>query len=637
MRERDTRVLQQGRRLPVGAELVANGVDFRVWAPDRSSAAVLLELPGGVQTLSLECEDDGYFRGRADDVGPGLRYRLRVDDGAPQADPASRYQPEGPFGPSQVVDPAAYAWSDGPWRGPADSGLVLYELHVGTFTAEGNWAAAQRELPRLAELGISVIELMPVAEFPGRFGWGYDGVNHYAPYHGYGTPEDFRRFVDSAHGLGLAVILDWVANHYGPAGNPLPAICSHYRGRHPGGDWGDVPNFDGPGCAGVREYFEANAGYWIDEFHLDGLRLDATHAIVDDSPEHVLRGVVRAVRLAAGSRRSLVIAENEDQHVDLLRSFDQGGVGCDALWNDDFHHAARVCLTGRREAYYRGYAGTPQELLSALKRGYLYQGQHDPGRRRRRGTPAWGLPRNAFVHYLENHDQVSSSATGARLHRLCSPGRWRALTALLLLGPQMPLLFQGQEYGSSKPFHFFADHEGELANAVRKGRAQFLAQFPALADAGAVERLPDPADPAAFVACKLDAHERGLPGHAEQEVLVRELLRLRREDPVLNGQRYRGVDGAVLGVNSGLVLRWFSAGLNEDRLLLVNLGPDLADPGAEPLLAPPAGQHWQLAWSSEERRYGGAGAVAPDFGPDWRLPAQCALLLRPQPGPEPAP
>lgn len=628
MRERDTPVTRR-RRLPVGAECVANGVDFRLWAPDRSSAAVLLELPGGIETLPLEREPDGYFRGRAAELGAGLRYRLRVDDGPPQADPASRYQPEGPFGPSQVVDPTAFAWTDHDWRGVAESGLVLYELHVGSFTAEGDWAAAQRELPRLAALGVTVLEVMPVAEFPGAFGWGYDGVNHYAPYHGYGTPEDFRRFVDAAHGLGLAVILDWVANHYGPAGNPLPAISSHYLGRR-GSDWGDSPNFDGPGCAGVREYFEANAGYWIDEFHLDGLRLDATQAIVDDSPEHVLRGVVRQVRLAAGARRTLVIAENEAQHVDLLRPFEQGGVGCDALWNDDFHHSARVALTGRREAYYRGYAGTPQELVSALKRGYLYQGQYSPGQRQRHGTPAWGLPPRAFVHYLENHDQVSNSATGARLQQLAAPAAWRALTALLLLGPQTPLLFQGQEYGSSRPFRFFADHSGELAAAVRKGRAQFLAQFPPLADAGAVERLPDPADPASFAACRLDARERLQPASVAVERMVRELLRLRREDPVISGARSRGLDGAVLGPQA-FVLRWFSAGLQEDRLLLLNLGADLDELAAEPLLAPPAGQHWQLAWSSEDPRYGGAGIVAPETAQGWRLPAQCALLLQPQP------
>ncbi|MCO5168803.1 MAG: malto-oligosyltrehalose trehalohydrolase [Planctomycetes bacterium] len=617
------------RRLPFGAEVGADGVHVRTWAPGRRSVEVVLEAALAAGPVPLAPEDDapeeGWFSGWVAEAGPGTRYRLRLDGGLLIPDPASRFQPEGPHGPSQVVDPDAFAWTDAAWQGVGRDGQVLYELHVGTFTPEGTWQAAARELPRLADLGVTVLEVMPVADSPGRFNWGYDGVCLFAPARAYGEPDDLRAFVDAAHRLGLGVLLDVVYNHFGPDGSYLTALTPRWVGATRS-EWGDAPNFDGPDSGPVRAFFEANAGYWIDEFHLDGLRLDATQQLFDRSDEHIVAAVTRRVREAAGERWTLVVAENEPQDPRLVRALDQGGLGCDAVWNDDFHHAARVALTGRREAYYSDYRGTPQELVSAVRRGFLFQGQRHAWQGKRRGGPAGDLPPAAFVHYLQNHDQVANALGGARLHALTSPGRLRALTAVLLLGPETPLLFQGQEHAASSPFLFFADHQGALADDVRRGRAEFLAQFPSVT--GAKDALDDPCDEATFRRCKLDPRERDLPGHAEVLRLHRDLLRLRREDPVLRAPRRGGVEGAVLGPEA-FVLR-FDGGEHGDRLLVVNLGADLdLVPAPEPLLAPPSGGRWRVVWSSEDPAHGGGGAAAHDDDRGWRLAAHAAVLLAP--------
>jgi maltooligosyltrehalose trehalohydrolase len=640
------------RRLPVGAEPApGGGVHFRVWAPAcRQVEAVFAGVAGGgaaragggvpaPAALTRE-PGSGYFSGLADAAAAGDLYRFRLDGGEAFPDPASRFQPEGPHGPSRVVDAASYRWRDAAWRGPARAGQeryqVLYEMHVGTFTREGTWAAAARELPELAALGITMLEVMPVAEFPGRFGWGYDGVDLFAPSHLYGEPDDLRGFVDRAHELGLAVLLDVVYNHFGPDGNYLERFSPGYFTDLHQNDWGRSIDFEG--APEVRELFLANAAYWVDEYHLDGLRLDATQDMHDRSPEHILAAIARAARRAAASlppgRSVFLVAENEPQESRLVRPPEAGGYGLDAMWSDDFHHSARVALTGRAEAYYSDYRGTPQELVAAARFGTLYQGQRYSWQGKRRGTPTRGLPRAAFVAYLENHDQVANSARGERLGRIASPAAHRALTALLLLGPATPLLFQGQEFGASAPFAYFADHHPELARAVRHGRQEFLGQFPSLRDAAVRAAIPDPGDAATFELCKLDLGERRR--HAAAYALHRDLLRLRREDPVFRLQGAGGVDGAVLGP-AALVLR-FTGG--EERLLLINLGPDLdLVPAPEPLLAPPAGARWQVLWSSEEARYGGSGAPPPeDAEGAWRLAGQAAVALRPvalSEGPEP--
>jgi maltooligosyltrehalose trehalohydrolase len=615
------------RRLPIGAELIeSGGVHFRVWAPRAKRVDVVLE--SDALAVGLEPEPEAYHSGAVEAAGAGTRYRFRLDNGQLLPDPASRFQPDGPHGPSGVVDPSTFRWSDERWRGVPLAGQVIYEMHVGTFTREGTWEAAARELPELARVGISVIELMPVADFPGRFGWGYDGVDLFAPTRLYGQPDDFRRFVDRAHALGLGVILDVVYNHLGPDGNYLKQFSEHYFTDRYANEWGDAINFDGEQSGPVREFFLANAAYWIDEYHLDGLRLDATQQIYDASPEHILAALGRRVRAAAGGRATLLIAENEPQDTRLVRPLEAGGYGLDALWNDDFHHTAVVALTGINAAYYSDYLGRPQEFVSAMKWGYLYQGQRYRWQKKRRGTPAFGLSPATFVTFIQNHDQIANSARGHRRHLLTSPGHYRALTALMLLGPGTPMLFQGQEFGASAPFLYFADHKPELARQVRRGRADFLRQFPALAAPEMQAELPDPADITTYEKSKLDLSER--ERNAEAYALHLDLLTIRREDPVFAAQRPGGVDGAVLALEA-FVIRYFS-GEHDDRLLLVNLGRELAvDPAPEPLLAPPAGARWKVQWSSEDPRYGGFGTPPVEGDAGWHLPGESAVVMRPVP------
>jgi maltooligosyltrehalose trehalohydrolase len=657
------------RRYPIGAEPLPGeaGTHFRVWAARRRS----VEVVAGAESFPLEREasaDEGYFSGTVARLGDGQRYSFRLDGEAKLfPDPASRFQPEGPHGPSQIVDPGRFRWTDRAWRGVPPERRVIYELHLGTFTPEGTFQAAARQLPALADLGITIVELMPIAEFPGRFGWGYDGVDLWAPTRLYGTPDDLRALIDAAHALGLGVILDVVYNHLGPDGNYLGAFSADYfTDRHPN-EWGRAINFDGPNSGPVRELFVANAGYWIDEFHFDGLRLDATQAIIDDSPEHVLSAIGRRVREAAGAERiSYIVAENESQQTRLVRARKAGGYGLDALWNDDFHHTAMVALTGHNEAYYTDYFGTPQELISAVRWGYLYQGQRYEWQKQRRGTPALDLPAATFVSFLENHDQTANSGCGARLHRTTSPGRLRAMTALLLLGPATPMLLQGQEFASSAPFLYFADHEPRLGALVAKGRREFLAQFASLAGADGKECLcnqVDPADPRTFTRCKLDFTERET--NATTYALHRDLLRLRREVPAFAQQRADRLHGAVLGPDA-FVLRFFCPdgddadgddadgdgrrgrsedGQRGDRLLLLNLGRDLDLVRApEPLLGPPppgdvdrggdGGRlRWVTAWSSEHPRYGGGGTPGIEGEGEsdghWHLPGESAVVMAP--------
>ena len=619
---------QLRRRLPVGAEVLPEGgVHFRVWAPQRKRVEVVFA-DASRKPVPLSAEKPGYFAGLVKEASAGDLYRLRLDDEGEFPDPASRFQPEGPHGPSQVVDPAAYRWNDGGWKGISLEGQVIYEMHIGTFTREGTWAAAIAELPELARLGITVLEVMPVADFPGRFGWGYDGVNMYAPTRLYGQPDDFRRFVDEAHRLSMGVILDVVYNHVGPDGNYLPKFSPDYFTKKYGNEWGEAINFDGPNSEGVREFFSWNAAYWIDEYHLDGLRLDATQQIFDDSPEHILALVNKRVRAAAKGRATIIVAENECQHARLARSLDKGGFGLDGLWNDDFHHSARVAVTGRNEAYYTDYLGKPQELLSAIKWGYLFQGQRYKWQKARRGAPALDLEPWQFVTFIQNHDQVSNSGLGERLQFLTSPCRYRAMTALLLLAPGTPMLFQGQEFAASTPYLFFADHNPELAKLVKEGRAKFLTQFPSLALSEVQARLSDPSDRKTFERCVLDLSER--KKHAHIYEMHRDLLRLRREDPAFRQTKRGSYDGAVLG-DEALVLRFFVEN-DDDRLLLLNLGRDLhIDPAPEPLLAPPADKQWEILWSSLDVRYGGTGTPALDTLENWKIPGESAIVLKPVP------
>ncbi|MEW6324253.1 MAG: malto-oligosyltrehalose trehalohydrolase [Nitrospirota bacterium] len=607
-------------KLGLGAEVLEGATRFRVWAPKRQRVEVVLD--GDARTVPLSPEENGYFSATAPGVGAGVLYRYRLDGGGSFPDPCSRFQPQGPHGPSLVVDPAAYRWRDEDWRGVTLPGQVLYELHVGAFTREGTFDAAARELAELRRLGVTLIEVMPVAEWPGRFNWGYDGVDLYAPSRQYGDEESLKRFVDAAHAEGLGVILDAVYNHLGPSGNYLKEFSDDYFTARHHTEWGEAINFDGSGAGPVREFFLRNACYWIAEFHLDGLRLDATQRVYDHGPTHILAELSRRTREAASPRRIVLIAENDAEEVRHLAPVDKGGYGMDAVWTDGFHHAARVALTGRREAFQADYSGRPQEFIAAVKRGFLYQGQRSSWHGKEWGTPVTTEPAQAFVFYLQNHDQIANHLDGTRLEHLASPGAYRAMTALLLLAPQTPLLFMGQEFGASSPFTFFADHEGELDEAVRRGRKAALAQFPSCAQA--LDHIPDPGAESTFARCKLDVSERRT--HRESCDLHRDLLRIRRDDPVISAQSRERIDGAVLSAEA-FVLRFFGAD-GDDRLLLVNLGADLdGSPPSEPLLAPGRSGQWRLIWSSDDPRYGGPGIVDPCAGGHWRLPGRSAMLI----------
>jgi len=575
----------------IGARIVEGGTRFRVWAPDHQEVAVVID----GHSHRLDAEDRGYFSAIVESAGAGTLYKYRLA-GGDYPDPASRFQPEGPHGPSEVIDPA-FDWR--PWAGVDRRNAVLYEMHVGTFTKEGTYAAAMSHLPKLAKLGITILELMPVNEFAGTFGWGYDGVDLYAPTRLYGRPDHLRRFVDEAHAHGLGVILDVVYNHFGPDGCYVRQFTPHYFTDRYDNEWGDPLNFDGREAHGVREFIAGNAAYWIDEFHFDGLRLDATQSIFDSSGTHILREICDRARTAANGREILLVGENEPQDVKLLNE-----CSLDALWNDDWHHSARVAATGFTEAYYMDYCGTARELASMAMLGFLYQGQYYAWQKKRRGTSSRDAAPHRLVCYLQNHDQVANSATGQRLHELAPRRLVKALTALLLLQPQTPMLFQGQEFGAKSPFLFFAGHKPDLAKLVREGRRDFLQQFPSIRG----RELAAPDDCRTFEACRLDHAERD----EELEQLHRDLLRLRREQP------FDGDLHASTLREHCLALRWFAGGAR-DRLLIVNLaGAVDLEPQNDPLLAPPEGfEGWTPVWSSEE---------SPSFS---RIAEECATLWRP--------
>jgi len=652
------------RRLPAGAELVpageGAGVHFRVWAPERHQVDVVIEGDAGSRPVPLARDADGYWSGTVPDAVAGTRYRLRLDDGDHFPDPASRWQPEGVHGPSVVVDHTAFAWTDDGWRGITEPARqVVYELHLGTFSPEGTWAGAIEKLPHLAELGVTTLEVMPVNTFPGRFGWGYDGVQIFAPTAQYGTPDDVRRFVDRAHALGLAVVLDVVYNHFGPDGNYLGQYSPYWFNPDHKTDWGDAINYDGAHNRPVRDFVASNGRYWVEEFHVDGLRLDATQAIVDTSAVHVLAELGAAVRGAGqrlGGRATWIVNENEAQHIALITPAARGGCDLDAIWNDDWHHSAYVALTLRDEAYFTDYHGRAREFVAAAKHGFLYQGQFYRWQGRRRGTPTFGVEPWRFVHFLENHDQLANTGMGERLHQMAASGALRAMTAVLLLGPQVPMLFQGQEWASSTPFQYFADHNPELAPLVQRGRFAELSQFPAMAAPEMQEILPVPHDEATFRRCVLDWAERERADKQAWLRLHQDLIALRRDDPVFShprtglGTAPGGFDAAALS-DHAFVLRYFGAD-GDDRLLVANLGPTAhLHIAPEPLLAPPAGARWRTRWASEHPRYGGLGTPPYDASgepdtpaqrPDvhwprenWRLVGGAAVVLAPERGAEP--
>ncbi|MEJ1157146.1 malto-oligosyltrehalose trehalohydrolase [Prosthecomicrobium sp. N25] len=618
-------MIESPRRMPIGAELMPDrrGTSFRVWAPDHEAVRVRVD---GVD-VPMDPAGDGLFEREVPAATVGSRYGFVLGASeAPVPDPAARALPDGPHGLAMVVDPDAFGWTDADWPGLGLDGQVLQEIHIGTFTPEGTFEAAADKLPLLVAVGISVIEMMPVATFPGRFGWGYDGVGLFAPTPQYGTPDDLRRFIDRAHGLGMGVILDVVYNHLGPDGQYLSRCASATFSDVYENEWGAPLNFDGPGSEGVRRFFRENAAYWIREFHFDGLRFDATQQVYDSTVPHIVAECAAAARAAAGPRRLFLTAENTPQDVRVVRPAEAGGFALDTIWNEDFQRAARVALTGERVAYYADHAGSAPELAAATVFGFLYQGQRSGWERQPRGTPALDLPMKRFVTFLENHDQVANSARAERLVLLADPGLLRALTAMLLLGPQTPLLFQGQEFGSTRPFPYFADVTGDLGRGVREGRAGFMAQFP---DARP-DVIADPTDPATFASAVLEWGER--TDNAHWVALHRDLIRLRRTDPVIADQGGHGLV-ATTPFPTLAAIRFLApqAGTG-DRLLLVNLGEDIEVPTVpDPLFATGTGGEWVTLWSSEDEAYRGRGAEPVAHGEGWSIPGRAAVLLAPGP------
>lgn len=619
------------RKYPVGAEIIeGRGVHFRVWAPERKQMELVVknenESDKDLKSYDLISGEDGYFSLLVEDLREGTLYGFRIDGkDYIYPDPASRFQPEGVHSFSRVIDPKKFKWTDHHWKGVERRGQVVYEMHIGTFTQEGTFEAAIKEFKELKELGITVLEIMPVAEFPGRFGWGYDGVDMFAPMHLYGNPDDLRQFVNEAHNAGLGVILDVVYNHLGPDGNYLKAFSEDYFTSKYENEWGEAINFDGKHSRGPRDFFTANAHYWIDEFHMDGLRLDATQQIFDSSEKHILIEITEAVRQAANGRSTYIVSENEPQDVKLIKPVEKGGYGMDGLWNDDFHHSAMVALSGHNEAYYTDYLGKPQEFISSLKYGFLYQGQYYKWQKKKRGTVSLGMDPSLFVIYIQNHDQVANSGRGLRAHQVTSPGRYKAMTALMILAPGTPMLFQGQEFAAENHFYYFADHNKELAKLVKKGRFEFLAQFPSLATPEMQACLPDPASEKTFKMSKLNFADR--EKNREIYNMHRDLLKLRREDPVLSNVQSGLLDGAVLS-DEAFLIRFFS-GNDQDRLLLINLGRDLnLNPAPEPLLSAGHEMGWEIIWSSENPQYSGCGTPEMEGEENWNIPGHSAVLLK---------
>ncbi|MCD6681323.1 MAG: malto-oligosyltrehalose trehalohydrolase [Burkholderiaceae bacterium] len=536
--------MRRAHAMPFGASFADGaGARFRFWAPARERVTLELlradepaqfdgsraALLAGVPMRSV---GNGWHEADVPDARPGLQYRFRLDEHLAVPDPASRFNPFDVHGPSELVDPLAHDWSDSAWLGRPWHEAVLYEMHVGTFTADGTFDAARERLGELAALGITAIELMPVADFRGRRGWGYDGVLPYAIESAYGRPEALKRFVEHAHSLGLMVLLDVVYNHFGPDGNYLHAYAPQFFDALRRTPWGDAIDFDGASSETVRAFFVHNALYWVVEYGIDGLRLDAVHAIENRSSHDLVEEIARALRDGPGRDRFVhLVLENDRNDARVLQRTAQGEpIFADAQWNDDLHHALHVVLTGETDGYYLDYADAPIERLGrALAEGFVYQGEASPFRAGApRGTPSAHLPPSAFVAYVQTHDQIGNRAFGERLDALADPRLMPAALGCVLLGAQVPMLFMGDEYAASTPFLFFCDFGPELAQAVRNGRREEFGRFEKFRDPAVREAIPDPNAPQTFAASRLDHGERSVSPHLERLVLVEQMLATRR-------------------------------------------------------------------------------------------------------------
>ncbi len=578
----------------LGASPRDGGALFRVWAPRCRSVEVVIE---GRGPTALALEADGVFGGWLLDAPPTTRYQYRLDGERYRPDPVSRYQPDGVHGPSVVVDPQVFAWTDQGFRGHDRPDLVLYELHVGTFTAAGTFEAIIPHLPGLIDLGVTAIELMPVAEFPGSRNWGYDGVHLYAPQSTYGGPRGLRRLVDACHAQGLSVVLDVVYNHLGPEGNCLAEYGPYYTDRYRT-PWGQALNFDGPGAEGVRRHFVDNARLWVREFHVDGFRIDAIHSIFDASPTHILTEIAEAAREEATAlgRALHVMAESHDNDRKLVLPRAEGGLGLDAVWSDDFHHALHARLTGEQAGYYADF-GTPGQLERALAEGFAFQGEKSAYFGRPRGTPSADLPGDRFVISTQNHDQVGNRAQGERLSILVPFEAVKLAAGILFVAPALPLLFMGEEYGETAPFQFFASFlDRDLAEAVRRGRAEEFSRF---AWRGTI---PDPSEPKTFLRSRLNHSLATAPRHRQLREYYRAWLELRRQHPALGARDKEGTKAVSDPAGVLTVTRVAQSGAS------VQLVGNLT---SKPVPWSGARSGWRVLLDSNDVRFAGAGAAQP--------------------------
>lgn len=560
--------------MPFGATVQAAGdVLFRLWAPAARQVELCLD---GAEPLAMARAEGGWFELRTARAGAGSRYRYRIDGHLEVPDPASRCNPEDVHGASVVVDPLEFEWQDGNWRGRPWQDAVIYELHVGTFTGEGTFAGVKNKLGYLAELGVTALELMPIADFPGKRNWGYDGVLLFAPDSAYGTPSQLKDLIQTAHGMGLMVLLDVVYNHFGPEGNYLHAYAPQFFSTRHHTPWGAAINFDGDASRPVRDFFIANALYWLDEYRFDGLRLDAVHAICDDSRPDILMELAVAVRAGPGrERRVHLILENDHNAARYLERTQSGEPRWySGQWNDDVHHALHILATGEKDGYYADYADRPLWYLGrCLTEGFGFQGESSPYRDgARRGEPSADLPPDAFVGFLQTHDQVGNRALGERISTLTSPEALRALAVVLLLAPSPPMLFMGEEFGADTPFLFFCDFHGELAEAVRAGRRREFERFAQFRDPQARSAIPDPNAPSTFERSRLDWDGLARPDKKQWLAYYRELLALRKSriTPLLSAHRRVQASFELHGA-SGIAVSWFFDDGTQLRLC-ANLG-----------------------------------------------------------------
>ncbi len=519
-------------QLTLGATPIAGGTRFRTVAPERGELTLVLHDGAAAGDYVMPQDGDGVCDRVVEGAAAGNRYSYRIGGGGARPDPASRYQPEGVHGPSEVIDAASFEWSDHGWGGRTAGDLIVYELHVGTFSPEGTFAGAAARLEALRDLGTTAIELMPLADFAGARNWGYDGVSLYAPSRTYGRPDDLRRLIDRAHHLGLSVILDVVYNHLGPEGAYLPECYPAYFTDRHSTPWGKAVNLDGADGQRVRRFIVDNARYWIREFHVDGLRLDATHALIEDDPGAIVREIVHAAHTES-PRPVFIHAEDHRNFARMVEDSAIGGWGLDGVWADDFHHVMRRLLATDEHGYYADFEGTTEELARTIQKGWLFTGQHSVHQQASRGTDPSHVPMSRFVVCLQNHDQVGNRAMGDRLHESIAPEAWRAASAVLLSVPMTPLLFMGQEWAASTPFQYFTDLEPELGELVTEGRRREFADFPEFSHEEARVRIPDPQSPSTFDASRLNWSERSEPAHSAVQALYRALLTLRLDHPAL--------------------------------------------------------------------------------------------------------